>query len=82
MAIEADWGEPRNEQTSSKLALLKAGEVARVLGLSRSKAYALMAAEVVPTVRFGRSVRVPAAALEAWINTNTRQSRVGSDAID
>jgi len=82
MAIEVGRGEPLNERTSGNLMLLRAGEVAKALGLSRSKAYAMMAAEVVPTVRFGRSVRVPAAALEAWINANTRQPAVGSDGID
>jgi excisionase family DNA binding protein len=33
--------------------------------------YKLMAAQVLPTVRMGRSVRVPLAALEAWIEATT-----------
>lgn len=71
----------RNEasagHTNSTIQLLKADEVARMLGVSRSKAYEMMAAEVVPTVRIGRSVRVPIAALEAWIQDNTRLTQVG-----
>jgi len=52
--------------------LLHVTEAARLLGCSRSKAYELVATESIPTVRLGRSVRVPRRALEAWIEANTR----------
>ncbi len=80
MAKAAERSERINEWENSRLTLLRAGEVAKMLGLSRSKAYAMMAAHLVPTVKFGRSVRVPSSALEAWIKANTRQSEVSADA--
>lgn len=45
-------------------------EAGKLLGMSRAHAYEL-ANGVIPTVRLGRSVRVPAAALRAWIERNT-----------
>ncbi len=52
--------------------LLHVAEAARLLGCSRSKAYELVATASIPTVRLGRSVRVPRRALEAWIEAHTR----------
>jgi excisionase family DNA binding protein len=57
--------------SDSKARLLRAKEVSALTGLSPAMAYKLMAAQVLPTVRMGRSVRVPLAALEAWIEANT-----------
>lgn len=51
--------------------LLRAGEVAELLGLSRSKVFELMATEVLPVVRIGRSVRVPRAELYEWLRQRT-----------
>lgn len=42
-------------------------EVARVLRLGRNKTYELLAQGILPCVRFGRTIRVPRLALEAWI---------------
>lgn len=47
--------------------LLRAEEVQETLGLGRSKVYEMMATGELPTVRIGRSVRVPADALRDWI---------------
>jgi excisionase family DNA binding protein len=47
--------------------LLRPKEAAEVLGVGRSKMYALLAAGEVPSVRVGRSVRVPAEALQHWV---------------
>jgi len=80
MKKEAERSERINERENSSLTLLRAGEVAKMLGLSRSKAYAMMAAHLVPTVRFGRSVRVPSSALEAWIKANMRQPEISAEA--
>jgi excisionase family DNA binding protein len=52
--------------------LLKAGDVAKLLGLGRSKVFAMLAVGELPVIRIGRSVRVPRAALEAWIAEHTR----------
>lgn len=53
--------------------LLRAEEAAALLRIGRSKMYALLAAGSagIPTVRIGRSVRVPRAALLRWIEDRT-----------
>ena len=51
--------------------LLRAGEVAKLLGLGRSTVFALLAAGELPVVRIGRSVRVPRVALERWVDERT-----------
>jgi len=48
--------------------LLRGGEVAKVLGVSRAMAYRLMQRGELPVVRIGSCVRVPAEALRAWID--------------
>lgn len=52
--------------------LLRIGEAAKLLGICRSQAYLLVNAGTIPSVRIGRSVRVPKAALEEWIRSQTR----------
>ncbi len=47
--------------------LLRPAEAAEVLGLGRSKTYELLASGALPSVRIGRSLRVPVEALRAWI---------------
>jgi excisionase family DNA binding protein len=54
--------------------LLKAGEVAKLLGLGRSKVFAMLAVGELPVIRIGRSVRVPRAALERWIAEHTQHA--------
>ena len=51
--------------------LLTAAKTAQALSMSRSKVYALMAAGELPTVRIGRSVRVPLSELERWLRNRT-----------
>ncbi len=51
--------------------LLKANEVGKLLGLGRSKVFAMVAAGQLPALRIGRSVRVPREALERWIREQT-----------
>jgi excisionase family DNA binding protein len=46
-------------------------EAAFVLGISRSKMYALLANGQVPRVLVGSVIRVPRVALEAWIKGQT-----------
>ncbi len=52
--------------------LLKAQRVAEHLDISKSKAYQLMQAGTIPTIRIGGSLRVPAKALTKWIEANTK----------
>lgn len=60
-----------------QLVLLRIDEVSRALGIGRSQTYALCAAGKLPTVRIGRSVRVPADALRDWIRAKTQQPEGG-----
>ncbi len=48
--------------------LLRVNEVARLLGVSRSTAYAIVATGELPSVRLGRAVRVRRTDLEAWLS--------------
>jgi excisionase family DNA binding protein len=47
--------------------LLRPTEAADAIGVSRSRAYELIAAGVIPSIRIGGSVRVPVDALKTWI---------------
>jgi excisionase family DNA binding protein len=49
--------------------LLEITEVAGILGVSRTRAYALVRLGLLPAVHLGRQVRVSSKALEAWIET-------------
>jgi excisionase family DNA binding protein len=51
--------------------LLTGNDIARLLRIGRSKAFAMMAKGELPVVRFGRSVRVPRHALYGWIESRT-----------
>ena len=70
--------ELRGTQAAEPL-LLRAGDVARALGLGRSTVFALLAAGELPVVRIGRSVRVPRVALERWIDERTDQATKHGD---
>lgn len=51
--------------------LLRVEEVARVLSLSRSKVFLMIAEGELPVLRFGRAVRVSRRELERWIEART-----------
>jgi excisionase family DNA binding protein len=51
--------------------LLRAPEVAQILGLGRSKVYDMMQSGELPVVHIGRAIRVPMQALQAWIRGRT-----------
>jgi excisionase family DNA binding protein len=53
--------------------LLRGGEVAAKLGISRAQAFRWMKLGVLPVVRVAgaRTVRVPSDALKAWVEDNT-----------
>jgi len=48
-------------------------DAGRLLGLSRATAYAMCKSGAIPTVRFGRAVRVPRAALERMLEAAGQQ---------
>jgi len=51
--------------------LLDAHEVARLLGVGRTKVYELIASRELPVICIGRCVRVPRAQLQKWISDHT-----------
>lgn len=51
--------------------LLTVPEAARRLALGRATAYRLVQTGDLPSVRIGRTVRVPAAALDTWVRART-----------
>ena len=53
--------------------LLRAEEVARLLGIGRTKTFEMLARGELPVVRIGRAVRVPREALYRWIESRTFQ---------
>lgn len=54
--------------------LIRADRVAKMLGVSVPRAYAVMASGLIPTVRLGRSVRVSRKQLERWIEEKSAAS--------
>lgn len=54
--------------------LLKVKDAAKMLGLSRTKVYEMIASGELPVVRIGTAVRVPRQRLLEWIEENTRKA--------
>jgi excisionase family DNA binding protein len=54
--------------------LLKPGEAADLLGVSRSTIYQLLGSGQVPSMRVGKLLRVPAAALQRWVNERAAEA--------
>ena len=54
--------------------LLRVDEAAQMLSLGRSTLYAMAAAGTIPTVRVGRSLRIPREELNRWIDQRTEQA--------
>ncbi len=48
--------------------LYRVEEVARMLAISRSKTYELIASGALPVIHLGRCARVPADALQRWLD--------------
>jgi excisionase family DNA binding protein len=55
--------------------LLKPTEAAEVIGLGRSKTYELISKGLIPSVRIGKSVRIPVAALRNWVEQQLREQQ-------
>lgn len=60
----------RNANSQEPL-LLRPGEVARALGMGRSKVYEMAQTGELPVVKIGTAVRIPRLALLAWIELHT-----------
>jgi len=48
--------------------LLKPIEAAELLGIGRTRMYEMLACGEIPSIRIGRSVRVPVGALQRWVD--------------
>jgi excisionase family DNA binding protein len=66
--------------TGTLIKLLTVVEAARVLGISRSKLYELLADGEIPSVRIGRSRRITMSALEEFIADHSDQEPARSPA--
>ena len=64
--------EKQPEETRIQPLLLTIPQVMECLALGRSKVYELIQKEGLPVKRFGRSVRIPYAALEQWLEQHDR----------
>jgi excisionase family DNA binding protein len=55
--------------------LYRPAEVGEAIGVSRARAYELIASGVIPSIRIGSSIRVPADALRNWIARQVDERR-------
>ncbi len=55
--------------------LFRPAEAADAIGVSRARAYELIAAGTLPHIRIGSSIRVPVEALRAWVNEQLAETR-------
>ena len=63
-----------NERSPATTTLLRPIDVMVCLGVSRARLYAWLADGTMPCIRLGRSVRIPAADLAAWIEERRRDA--------
>jgi excisionase family DNA binding protein len=54
--------------------LFRVHEAAKYMGVCRSTAYDLVKKGIWPHVKVGRTIKIPRAALEAWVNDQLRQT--------
>lgn len=62
----------REDETLQPM-LLNIAQVASILGLGRTKVYELIATEGLPTIRFGRAIRVLPGSLQQWLDQRQQQ---------
>lgn len=67
----------KGDQVIENKAMLRAADVARLLGVSRSRVYQLGRAGALPVVRQGRSVLIPRPAFEAWLGERSARALAG-----
>jgi excisionase family DNA binding protein len=58
---------------------VKPSEAADALGLGRSKTYQLIASGTLPSVRIGKSIRVPVEALRRWADSQVKTADAGGE---
>lgn len=70
-ATDPSIQQDRGSMAALEPLLLRAREVAHLLGIGRSKVYEMMGTGELPTVRIGTAVRIPTKALEEWVLKRT-----------
>ena len=60
--------------------LVKPEEAAKMLGLSRSRIYAMVQCGELPSLRVGRCVRVPVERLRDWVELRQSSTEQAADA--
>ncbi len=55
--------------------LYKPAEVGEAIGVSRAKAYELIAEGAIPHIKVGSSIRVPVEALRTWVSERLQEQR-------
>ncbi len=60
-----------NEVTDRGVLLLTVKQAAKRLNLGINRTYGLANAGVLPCIRVGNTIRIPAAALDRWIDDST-----------
>jgi excisionase family DNA binding protein len=60
---------------TAALSTLTVGETANILRVSRTKAYELVASGYIPTIRVGRSIRVPEHRLRSFLDGELRDEK-------
>ena len=61
------------QEGAPKRLLLRIPEVAETLGIGRIKIYEMIATGELPTVRFGRAVRISVTTLQKWVEAREQQ---------
>jgi excisionase family DNA binding protein len=64
------------EETKPEPLLLTISQVAQRLGLSRTYVYKLIATDGLPTVHFGRAVRISLASLQKWLEEREQRDHL------
>ena len=62
--------------------LLKPMEAAEILGIGRSRMYEMLAQGELPSIRIGRSVRIPVDALQLWIREQETGARISNSTAE
>lgn len=65
---------PYTEHVPAQPKLMNVTQVARFLSLSRTKVYQLINQENLPTISFGRVLRVSPASLQQWLSEREKKS--------
>jgi len=53
--------------------LLRPLEAADILAVSKSKIYELLSSGLIPSIRIGKSIRIPSEELRKWVATRTQE---------